>query len=86
MPRSSETRWLAPGTRSIPEYGLASNKGYSTPKHLKMLRERGPTPLHRLSFAPVWTSSAPQEVLEFMLEEKLEADEPQSTGSEEAQL
>jgi ribonuclease HII len=53
----------------FPEYGLASNKGYSTPKHLKMLREKGPTPLHRLSFAPVWTSSAPQEVLEFMLEE-----------------
>jgi ribonuclease HII len=54
----------------FPGYGLASNKGYSTPKHLKMLRERGPTPLHRLSFAPVWTSSAPQEVLEFMLEEE----------------
>jgi ribonuclease HII len=52
----------------FPEYGLASNKGYSTPKHLKMLRERGPTPLHRLSFAPVWTSSAPQEVLELILE------------------
>jgi len=52
----------------FPEYGLASNKGYSTPKHLKMLREKGPSPLHRLSFAPVWTSSAPQEVLEFMLE------------------
>ena len=67
-----------------PDYGLASNKGYSTPKHLKMLREKGPTPLHRLSFAPVWTSSAPQEVLEFMLEEKLEAAEPQSTGSEGA--
>lgn len=51
----------------FPEYGLASNKGYSTPKHLKMLREKGPTPLHRLSFAPVWTSSAPQEELDFML-------------------
>ena len=68
----------------FPEYGLASNKGYSTPKHLKMLRERGPTPLHRLSFAPVWTSSAPQEVLEFMLgDEEEEAlavsdDDPQS--------
>ncbi len=54
----------------FPEYRLASNKGYSTPHHLKMLREKGPTPLHRLSFAPVWTSSAPQEVLEFMLEEE----------------
>ncbi len=58
----------------FPEYGLASNKGYSTPKHLKMLREKGPTPLHRLSFAPVWTSTAPQEVLEFMLEEQATAE------------
>jgi len=59
---------------AFPGYGLASNKGYSTPKHLKTLRERGPTPLHRLSFAPVWTSSAPQELLEFMLEEEAIAD------------
>lgn len=54
----------------FPEYRLAFNKGYSTPHHLKILREKGPTPLHRLSFAPVWTSSAPQEVLAFMLEEE----------------
>ena len=59
---------------AFPGYGLASNKGYSTPKHLRMLREKGPTPLHRLSFAPVWTSSAPQEVLDFMLEERAEDD------------
>ena len=52
----------------FPEYKLASNKGYSTPHHLRTLREKGPTPLHRLSFAPVWTSSTPQEVLQFMLE------------------
>jgi ribonuclease HII len=54
----------------FPEYGLASNKGYSTPRHLRMLHEKGPTPMHRLSFAPVWTSSAPQEVLDFMLDEE----------------
>ncbi len=53
-----------------PEYGLASNKGYSTPRHIKSLREHGPSPLHRQSFAPVWTASTPQEVLDFMLEEK----------------
>ncbi len=52
-----------------PEYDLASNKGYSAPKHLKALREHGPSPLHRQSFAPVWTASAPQEVLAFMLDE-----------------
>lgn len=51
-----------------PAYGLASNKGYSTRKHIDALREFGPSPLHRQSFAPVWTASCPQEVLEFMLE------------------
>ena len=52
-----------------PEYGLASNKGYSTPRHLAALREHGPSPLHRQSFAPVWNAPVPQEVLNFMLEE-----------------
>jgi ribonuclease HII len=52
-----------------PGYGLASNKGYSAPVHLKALREKGPTPMHRMSFAPVWLSTAPQEVLGFMTEE-----------------
>jgi len=60
----------------FPEYDLASNKGYSAPKHIKALREIGPCPLHRQSFAPVWMASAPQEVLEFMLEETAEAIEP----------
>lgn len=36
-----------------PHYNWASNKGYSTPDHLKALREHGPCPLHRKSFAPV---------------------------------
>jgi ribonuclease HII len=53
----------------FPVYGLASNKGYSTPRHLKALREHGPSPLHRQSFAPVWNAPVPQEALAFMLEE-----------------
>jgi len=36
-----------------PGYGLASHKGYATPSHRKQLRELGPCPLHRRSFAPV---------------------------------
>ena len=48
----------------FPEYGLASHKGYSTPQHLAALLQHGPTPLHRQSFAPVW-SSPEQQVLEF---------------------
>jgi ribonuclease HII len=53
----------------FPLYGLRSNKGYSTPKHLAALREHGPSPLHRQSFAPVWNAPVPQEVLEFMLQD-----------------
>jgi ribonuclease HII len=53
----------------FPNYHLASNKGYSTPRHIAALREFGPSPLHRQSFAPVWNAPVPQEVLGFMLEE-----------------
>jgi len=56
----------------FPLYGLASNKGYSTPHHIDALRQHGPSPLHRQSFAPVWMNPVPQEVLAFMLQEKLE--------------
>jgi ribonuclease HII len=56
----------------FPLYGLASNKGYSTPHHLAALRQHGPSPLHRQSFAPVWNNPVPQEVLAFMLDEKPE--------------
>jgi ribonuclease HII len=49
-----------------PEYDLASNKGYRSPKHLAALRRFGPTPLHRLSFAPVWMSSVFQKSFSFM--------------------
>lgn len=36
-----------------PHYGWARNMGYGTPEHLAALRQYGPTPLHRRSFAPV---------------------------------
>ncbi len=49
----------------FPEYGLASHKGYSTPRHLAALLEYGPTPLHRQSFAPVWMNPGLQENLDF---------------------
>lgn len=49
-----------------PQYDLASNKGYRSPKHLAALRDFGPTPLHRLSFAPVWMCiEAQQEAFAF---------------------
>jgi ribonuclease HII len=52
----------------FPMYGLASNKGYCSPRHMAALREHGPSPLHRQSFSPVWSAPIPQEVLGFMLD------------------
>jgi len=53
-------RWMRDFDTQYPRYGLASNKGYSTPKHKAILREYGPSPLHRQSFAPVWMAQAEQ--------------------------
>ncbi len=39
------TRW--------PEYGFAVHKGYGTPQHLEAIRQHGPCPIHRRSFAPL---------------------------------
>lgn len=39
--------------RRYPGYGLAQHKGYATRAHRKALRELGPSPIHRRSFAPV---------------------------------
>lgn len=36
-----------------PGYGLGVHKGYPTPVHLRALRERGVTGIHRRSFGPV---------------------------------
>ena len=59
----------------FPVYNLASNKGYSTPHHIAALRQHGPSPLHRQSFAPVWNAPIPQEALAFMLEQTEEKEE-----------
>ena len=37
----------------FPQYGLARNKGYQAPEHIRALRDFGPTPLHRMSYEPV---------------------------------
>ncbi len=37
----------------FPQYGFARHMGYGTVVHLAALREHGPSPVHRMSFAPV---------------------------------
>ncbi|HEX4662226.1 MAG TPA: ribonuclease HII [Candidatus Saccharimonadales bacterium] len=39
----------------FPDYGFADHVGYGTAKHFAALRTHGPSPLHRMSFAPLTT-------------------------------
>lgn len=41
-----------------PGYGFAKHKGYGTRRHVSCLQQLGPSPAHRLSFAPVKTMLA----------------------------
>jgi len=36
-----------------PGYGFARHMGYATAAHFRALREQGPSPIHRRSFAPL---------------------------------
>jgi ribonuclease HII len=36
-----------------PGYGFAEHKGYATRAHRRALRELGPSPIHRMSWAPI---------------------------------
>ena len=63
-------RMVAQWDPIFPVYRLASNKGYYTQAHVRSLREHGPSPLHRQSFAPVWMASTPQDVLAFILDDQ----------------
>ena len=49
----SRDRLMAELARSFPGYGWERNAGYGTPEHRRALERLGPTPHHRLSFAPV---------------------------------
>jgi len=46
-------RLMANVGRAFPNYGFERHMGYSTPEHFEALREHGPCPHHRQSFAPV---------------------------------
>jgi len=39
--------------KTYPGYGFARHKGYGTRRHLSCLQKLGPSPIHRLYFAPV---------------------------------
>jgi len=51
-------RWMEAADRCYPGYGFARHKGYPTSAHMEALRQLGPCPIHRTSFAPVRRSLA----------------------------
>jgi len=46
--------------KTYPGYGFARHKGYGTGRHLSCLQKLGPSPIHRLYFAPVRNAIASQ--------------------------
>ncbi|WP_420145138.1 ribonuclease HII [Sphingobium sp.] len=53
LAKEERDRFMIAAAADHPHYGWESNKGYGSTRHMAALREHGPTPLHRRSFAPV---------------------------------
>lgn len=45
--------WMTAAHQWLPAYGFAHHKGYGTAEHRSALLQYGPSPIHRLSYAPV---------------------------------
>lgn len=43
---------MAEADKQFPEYEFGKHKGYGTKRHMEKIKEFGPCPIHRLSFAP----------------------------------
>lgn len=46
-------RLMMAADKKYPGYGWASNKGYGVKAHIEAIQILGPSPLHRMSFAPL---------------------------------
>lgn len=53
LAKEHRDRLMREYAQAHPQYGWETNMGYGTAEHLAALREHGPSPLHRRSFAPV---------------------------------
>lgn len=51
--KETRDRLMIAAAAEHPHYGWERNKGYGSAAHMAALRQHGPSPLHRRSFAPV---------------------------------
>lgn len=53
LAKVTRDRLMCAHDATYPDYEFARHKGYPTPRHRALLQQLGPSPIHRLSFAPV---------------------------------
>lgn len=53
LAKETRDRMMEEFDEQWPQYRFAKHKGYGTEEHFRALREYGPSPIHRKSFAPV---------------------------------
>ena len=64
LAKVTRDRLMVDYAKTYPDYGFERHKGYPTALHLQCLREYGPCPIHRKSFAPVRDCLANSLILE----------------------
>ena len=50
LAKVSRDRWMVKAAEEYPEYQFQRHKGYGTKLHYQLLRQYGPSPIHRRSF------------------------------------
>ena len=50
LAKVSRDHWMMDAAKDYPQYCFEKHKGYGTKLHYELLREHGPSPIHRRSF------------------------------------
>lgn len=53
LAKTHRDAWMDASASLYPDYGFQHNKGYGTEFHRAAIKDLGPCPLHRMSFAPM---------------------------------
>ena len=53
LAKTARDAYMREAARAYPGYGFEEHKGYGTAAHIQALAALGPSPLHRMSFAPL---------------------------------
>ena len=68
LAKEARDRLMVEMDAMYPGYGFAGHKGYHAPIHVEGLRKLGPSPIHRLGWAPVKAALAGELVVNEELE------------------